>query len=183
MKMIQGITDGCRRLFVMGLCLILLCVSVLPETAYAEETSENMSPFILPVEQMTEIPEGFIPIHTAEDLNMLCTNPTGKFILMNDIALNNSDPLGMVGFQGELRGNGYRLTGLYVTGYASYRDTYGFGLFSWIKDAVIQDLYVQGEIFMTDTGHIDAEANVGAIAGAVSGKSKILLRCRLWLPL
>ena len=63
-----------------------------------------------------EIPEGYTPIYTAEDLNNIRNNLSGKYILMNDIDLSEYSEWKVIGnfetpFTGELDGNGYSITG------------------------------------------------------------------------
>lgn len=159
------------RLLAMIMCVMIGCTMLFP--ARAEESAGEESEFIRPVAQVKKVPDGFTPIYTADDVEKIISDPSGKFILMADIDLGNSDQLSGIGFKGELDGNGYKITGLKLTGYANFRDTYGFGLFAWVRDAVIRNLYVQGEIFMTDTGYYGATANVGGIAGYVFGTSLI----------
>ena len=157
------------RLLAFVMC-VLLCCTMMP--ARAEEVREE-SEFIRPVAQAKKAPDGYTPIYTADDLQKIINDTSGKFILMADIDLGGASPLSNYGFRGELDGNGYRITGLKLTGYANFRDTYGFGLFAWVRNAVIRNLYVQGEIFMTDTGYYGATANVGGVAGYIFGSSQV----------
>ena len=59
----------------------------------------------------TDVPTGYTPIYTAQDLDNIRKNLTGYYYLMNDIDLaswGNWEPIGTYGepFQGILLGNG-----------------------------------------------------------------------------
>lgn len=62
------------------------------------------------------IPDGYTPIYTAEDLNNVRNNLSGKYILMNHIDLSSCAEWNQIGsyetpFTGELDGNGYSILG------------------------------------------------------------------------
>ncbi len=64
-----------------------------------------------------EVPDGYTPIYTAEDLNNIRNNLSDKFILMNHIDLSDYGAWESLGeyekpFCGELNGNGYSVIGL-----------------------------------------------------------------------
>ena len=68
-------------------------------------------------DEAEEIPDGYTPIYTAEDLNDIRNNLSGKYILMNHIDLSEYGEWESVGgydnpFSGELNGGGYSITGL-----------------------------------------------------------------------
>ena len=70
--------------------------------------------FIEEIDQLTEeeaIAQGYTIIKTADDLQAMQDNLSGKYILMNDIDLEGYDwnPVGNSGscFTGELNGNGF----------------------------------------------------------------------------
>lgn len=63
-----------------------------------------------------DIPEGYTPIYTADDLNNVRNNLSGKYILMNHIDLSSFMEWNRIGsyetpFTGELDGNGYSILG------------------------------------------------------------------------
>ena len=102
----------------------------------------------------TEIPEGFTPIYTIEDLDNVRNNSGGKFIMMNDLDLAGIDWVPISTFSGTFDGNGYVILNLTVSGY-----DYG-GLWGRIYGgALIQNL---GIVNCT----IDAVKSAGGIAGS-----------------
>ena len=56
---------------------VLLVACMFPAAAIAEETPE--------------IPEGYTPIYTTEDLDNIRLNMSGKYILMNDLLFTAAD--------------------------------------------------------------------------------------------
>ena len=67
-------------------------------------------------DENAEIPEGYTPIYTAEDLDSIRNNLSGKYILMNHIDLSSCTEWEKIGdfetpFTGELDGNGYSILG------------------------------------------------------------------------
>ena len=59
--------------------------------------SKEGNSFLQPVDQKTEVPEGYIGIYTAEDMDNIRNNLSGRYILMADIdlaPLGNWDPIG-----------------------------------------------------------------------------------------
>ena len=101
------------------------------------------------VSRLTEeeaISQGYTLIKTAQDLDNIRNNLSGKYILMNDIDLSsysNWDPIGEVSddlstvissFNGTLDGNGYSIKNL------SAQDKEYFSLFAAIDGAEIKNL-------------------------------------------
>lgn len=81
-----------------------------PDDTAEDSASEG---FLVPVEQVTEVPEGYVGIYTAEDLYNIRNDLDGNYILMNDIDLSvyeNWEPLPK--FQGILNGNGHNISNL-----------------------------------------------------------------------
>jgi len=99
--------------------------------------------FLKPVNQLTEeeaIAQGYTVIKTKADLENIKNNMSGKYILMNDIDLENSclsystgDPGNIMTFEGELNGNGYIIKNLSANAYA-------VGLFAEGNGATVQNL-------------------------------------------
>ncbi len=86
----------------------------------------------------TEIPEGYTPVYTAEDLNNIRNNLSGKYILMNDIDLSvyeNWEPIGTqeAPFTGELDGSDNIISNLTINKEYNENDTMYWGLFGYIK--------------------------------------------------
>lgn len=108
----------------------------------------------------TEIPEGYTPIYTAEDLNNIRNDLDGKYVLMNDIDLSvyeNWVPIGTAEapFTGELDGDGYSVFNLTITGEYGSEDDVCFALFAQMKNGTVLDLCI-----------IDADINVSFRNGA-----------------
>lgn len=91
----------------------------------------------------TQIPDGYTPVYTAEDLNNIRNNLDGKYILMNDIDLSvyeNWEPIGTsdAPFTGEFDGNGYSIANLSLK--SETEETNNLGLFGFVHSASIGDL-------------------------------------------
>lgn len=129
-------------------------------------TSEG---FIKEINQKTIVPNGFTGIYTAEDLNNIRNNLSGKYILMNDIDLSSYDnwiPIGNrnEAFNGLFAGNGYSIKNLKIN--ISENTEIMSGLFGYIKNAIIFNLsIVNTEINIVGT----EDVYVGAIVGLSSG--------------
>lgn len=113
--------------------------------------------FINSINRLTEeeaIAQGYTVIKTADDLNNIRNNLTGKYILMNDIDLSvytNWDPIGerYNAFTGSFNGNGFKITGLTV----NQIDEYGTGLFGWVENATIQNTGIENANVISDHSH------------------------------
>lgn len=84
-----------------------------------------------------EIPEGYTPVYTAEDLNNIRNNLSGNYILMNDIDLSvyeSWEPIGSETepFTGKLNGDGYEIINLVSKS----------GFFDCISGALISNLTI-----------------------------------------
>ena len=158
-----------------ALALLLCCMVSTGVPAAADEVTVK-GDFILPIDRITEeqdIPEGFVAVYDAPDLQKIVDNPDGKYILMADISLAEFGGLHSIGFTGVLYGNGYSLTDMYTEGFAHPRYELRMGLFSWIRDAEIRDLRVQGSMYLGNSGVEGGAAYMGGIAGYVFGNSLI----------
>lgn len=119
----------------------------------------------------TEIPEGYTPIYTAEDLNNIRNDLDGKYVLMNDIDLSvyeNWEPIGTAEapFTGELNGNGYCVKNLTISVDLGESANYYYGLFGYIKNSKINNiLAVDCGIKVSYSGTETARCNLGTIAG------------------
>lgn len=128
-------------------------------------------------EEEQQIPEGYIAIYDIADLYAIRNNPSGNYILMNDIDMTEATKEGgewdqgngwtpIESFSGIFDGNGYRISGMCIYGTIS---TGYVGLFGKLSGAEVKNL-----------GLIDVNVNinvrsiyVGGIAGYVSGSSTI----------
>jgi len=120
------------------------------------------------------VPEGWIPIRTAADLNAVRDSLSGNYILMNDISLADYSagegwqPIGdyITFFTGKFNGNGHKITNLIIDrpkpdeGYA--------GLFGFIYGGSVSNLGVD-----IGTGGIIGGSPAGGIAGYVYDSSTI----------
>ncbi len=115
----------------------------------------------------TEIPEGYTPIYTAEDLNNIRNNLSGKYILMNDIDLSvyeNWEPIGTqeTPFTGEINGNGFLIENLTIT---SSEET-NVGLLGSSDEAILDKiLLVNTQFTLNAKDKTSDEINVGAVVG------------------
>lgn len=66
--------------------------------------------FIIPVEQQTEVPDGFIEISSEKDFTKIGLNPNGYYILTNDLDLAGVEYEPIQNFSGVLDGNGHIIT-------------------------------------------------------------------------
>ena len=123
--------------------------------------------FIQQIDPLTEeeaIRQGYTIIKTADELQAINNNLSGKYILMNDIDLSGIDwePIGDMSsggtyFTGEFNGNGYVINNLTINEPSGYY----IGLFS----------YVQGNVLNLglENVNINGYANTGGIAGMFVG--------------
>ncbi len=112
------------------------------------------------VDRLTEseaIAQGYTIIKTADDLNNIRNDMSGKYILMGDIDLSsvsNWDPIGDYnardGFSGELNGNGYTIKNLKI----NRSDRERGGLFGYTSGAVIENLSIQNADVTVQSGGI-----------------------------
>lgn len=116
-----------------------------------------------------EIPEGYTPIYTAEDLNNIRNNLSGSYILMNDIDLSvyeNWEPIGTkeAPFAGTLDGNSKIISNLKIT---SVTDEGYAGLFGYIQNAEVKKLTVDGNIDL----YPEIVSYVGMLCGENDGST------------
>ncbi len=131
----------------------------------------------LAAENEATVPEGYIGIYTAEDLDNIRNDLSGKYILMNNIDLSsyeNWNPIGSEDnpFTGELDGNGYviknfNLNDEYVDGNIRY-----VGLFGKISNATVKAVLME-DISVNLIGDSDSKTvyAFGAAAGSASNST------------
>lgn len=144
-------------------------------------------------DEKAEIPEGYTPIYTAEDLNNIRNDLDGKFILMNDIDLSVYENWESIGtkdepFIGLFDGNDYSIKNLKINSEHNTKGTYYFGLFGYlvsnVENSVIKNVSIENaKINVKYTGSDTGKCNVGILAGyenydsilccAVSGEIKV----------
>ena len=111
---------------------------------------------------VTLIAEYFVPIYNAEDLQNINNNLTTKYRLMNDIDLDGVEwtPIGGIlnVFSGQLEGNNYTISNLYISQPSEYisagYDSCYSGLFGKTNGSVISNLSIENfYISFTSTAH------------------------------
>ena len=129
-------------------------------------------------EAISTVPDGYTGIYTAEDLDNIRNNLSGKYILMNNVDLSSYDnwnPIGTseVPFTGELDGNGYAVENMTIT--ASREEQLNAGLFGYAKNATVKNLTIEN-------GRIDVSADEGINTGLVCAEAEgsVILNCKTY---
>ncbi len=117
------------------------------------------------------VPEGYIGIYSAEDLDRVRDNLGGKYILMNDIDLSsfaNWDPIGDKGaaFTGVFDGNGHVVKNLTI----DRSDENDVGLFGYVEGSTIKNLGVVD-------ANVKGNEYVGIIIGSAQTHLNNLYQC------
>lgn len=170
--------------------VITLVVTMIPMqfgTAYAESTSsieDDDAGFIVPVEQLTEVPEGYIGIYTKEDLDNVRNDLSANYILMNDIVFEESDfeeggefynegkgwlPIGVdskTAFSGEFNGNGFVIKNINIKDSIWNESSFSVavGLFGCLKGTIKNIALDECCISITSRGF---DVYVGGIVGII----------------
>ncbi len=141
-------------------------------TSAAGDSGLNKDNFINSIDRLTEseaIAQGYTVIKTAEDLDNIRNNLSGKYILMADIDLSSYSNWTAIGdstngFTGELNGNGYAIKNLTINA-----TTDNQGLFGYIDstDAVVKNLA------LVDVNVTNTQSNTGALAGSINAAKEI----------
>lgn len=132
-----------KRLAALFLAAALAVVMWLPDGACVTASAGN-----------TEIPDGYTAISTIEELYAIRNDPSGNYILMNDIDLTDATAEGgsynntghgwtpIEEFSGTLDGNGYRIIGMHIYGEMPESENYSYaGLFAELTyGAVVKNL-------------------------------------------
>ena len=113
--------------------------------------SKNL--YINDVKQLSEeaaIAQGYTIIKTADDLQNMLSNLSGKYILMNDIDLNdirwNSIGDSTNAFVGEFNGNGFTIKNLNISKSSTYQ-----GLFGYTDGATISNVAIERANIITSS--------------------------------
>lgn len=126
--------------------------------------------FISEVVQLSEedaVAQGYTVIKTADDLNNIRNNMSGKYILMGDIDLSgiNWEPIGdsTNPFKGVLNGNGFVIRNLHIDSNKNFAGLFGYTCEdgSAIKNLGLEDVNIKGV------------NNVGGIIGMVYANTSI----------
>lgn len=149
------------RAMALAIAGILLLGLIMP--AFAEEIS---------AEETAPSTEGFTPIYTAEDLQAMAQNPSGNYVLKNDIDMTGVD-WKPVDFTGIFDGEGHALLNLelkqlgdktapsYDGNRKEYEASYA-GLFGTLVNAQVRNLKLVGIKGIVEA---DVPVFVGGIAG------------------
>ncbi len=118
---------------------------------------------VTPLTEEEAINQGYTVIKTADELQAMKDNLSGKYILMNDIDLSgyNWEAVGVDDvnpFTGELNGNGYVISNLKINKpIEDYQGLFGVVMGGTLKNIALENVDVTG------VGY------VGALAGAIQG--------------
>ena len=137
-----------KKRFAAALVCALVLVSSMVVYAASPAVREYINMLFLKedsVGRLTEIPDGYVGIYTAEDLDNVRNDLNGNYILMNDIVLTADDyaeggifeggftpigsgksPYASQPFCGIFNGNGYVISGLVIDGSYDYAGLFGY---------------------------------------------------------
>ncbi len=108
-----------RRLVVSLVAAALLMATVFAVAASPTLWNFLTFPFTKTPGRLTDVPEGYIGIYKADDLDLIRNDPDGNFILMADIDLGGEEhtPIGdhLNPFDGRFNGNGYVISNFTIT--------------------------------------------------------------------
>ena len=147
---------------------------ILTKTIQVEKASENAWDGYTYTEPKAE--NGIYQIGTGAELAWFAKtvnegqNTINAVLTANiDLAANNWTPIGnsTVKYSGTFDGRGYEITNLSIINDAAVSGV-GYGLFGYVADATIQNLYVAGEIILTNSGSV-SNGYTGGIVGANTG--------------
>jgi len=171
-----------RAIVAVAICSVLLLTSAVA-VAPAVWNYLNLGSFETPdIGHLTEAPEGFTAVTTLEELEAIRQNPTGSYILMNDLTFPEGQLwIPIDGFRGTFEGNGYVIRNLQIDVTSSEQQSHiSVGLFGatnivetqkgdrndfcYVDGAIIRNLGVSGG-FLHYAGTVTQNLYVGAIAG------------------
>lgn len=195
-----------RWLGVIAACAVLMSSAVVVYAA-SPAVREYLNMLFLKedsVQRLTEVPEGYTGIYTAEDLDNVRNDLYGNYILMNDIVLTEEDykeggifeggfvPIGDEEhpFEGIFNGNGYAVSGMVINGDYEYAGLFGYvrrqyqysgeDTKHFISSGMIKNLAVVDSMICMALDAISPEGywTAGDIhAGAIAGKADYVIGC------
>lgn len=126
-------------------------------------------------ENQASVPEGYIGIYTAEDLNNARNNLSGKYILLNDLDLSvyeNWEPIGTNDspFTGIFDGNGFSINNLSLKNDINSDEQCNFGLFGFVKTASISKLKIKNITININYPYNSTFFVGGAVAYCINSK-------------
>lgn len=108
-----------RKLWVSVVAASLAVVMVTAAAATSNLWGWLTFPFTRDSGQLTEVPEGYVGIYKADDLDLIREDSDGNFILMADIDLGGKEhtPIGdyLTPFDGKFNGNGHVISNFTIT--------------------------------------------------------------------
>lgn len=122
-------------------------------------------------DENAEIPEGYTPIYTAEDMNNIRNVLDGKYILMNDIDLSayeNWEPIGtnISPFTGMFDGNGFMISSLKILTESNVSGNTYYGLFGYAKNAKFSNVFIKdSNVIVRDLSNEVTRGYVGNLLG------------------
>ena len=131
-------------------------------------------PLVTENKRLDEVPEGYVGITTAEELDAIRDQPGGNYILMADISLAGREwePIGTLDepFRGIFNGNGYVVSDMTIRYEAGFEDEAFIGLFGSAPGAIITNLGMKNaEITVTNAWSTHA--------GVIAGSAGYLMSC------
>jgi len=173
--------------------IIAIIIGIIPKFALAEETLPEPSEkqgFLQPIEQKTEVPEGYTGIYTAEDMDNIRNDLSGKYILMADIdlaPLGNWQPIGQcqtgilnpehdsshpadtplliddrIPFTGEIDGNGYTIKNMNIVVNNTVDRMVSVGLIASAENCMVKNLGITSASL---NGNVSGILRYGGIFG------------------
>lgn len=195
-----------RWVGVIAACAVLMCSAVVVYAA-SPAVREYLNMLFLKedsIQRLTEVPEGYTGIYTAEDLDNVRNDLYGNYILMNDIVLTEADyreggifdggfvPIGDEEhpFEGIFNGNGYAVSGMVINGDYEYAGLFGFvrrqygysgkDTNHFISSGMVKNLAVIDSVIRMEFDAMTPEGYQTASdihAGAVAGKADYIIGC------
>lgn len=108
-----------RKLWVSLVAASLAIVMISAVAASSSVWEWLIFPFTRESLRLTEVPEGYVGIYNADDLDLIREDPDGNFILMSDIDLDGKEhtPIGdyLNPFDGKFNGNGHVISNFTIT--------------------------------------------------------------------
>jgi hypothetical protein len=141
----------------------------------------------------TSVPEGYIPIYDKDDLMMVHSNPSGNYILMEDIVFDErdfdssyNDGMGWIPFEsfsGIFDGNGHKIVNLRISGTQNNVGLFGtLTGYASVKNLILEnvDIDVSGDYVGGICGKIQTNQTVSnyvisncRVSGRISGNNYV----------
>ncbi len=195
-----------KKRFAAALMCALVLVSSVVVYAASPAVREYINMLFLKEDsagRLTEVPEGYIGVYTAEDLDNVRENLNGKYILMNDIVLtpdyymegnlfdggfvpigSGKSPYASQPFYGIFNGNGYVISGLIIDGSYDYAGLFGYTkrIHTGDYEYTAENRSITGGI-IKNLGLVDSSINIigaknnKAYIGGIAGYADYVIGC------